>query len=127
MPRKAVDFSKSGSVAAMAENLKRSITEVCVLYLLSSRPYYIGELTEELSQRSGGFLDLVCPYGLIYRMIDFEYIAEMKKQRAPDGRRRQYYEITDKGRDYLEELLACYQTFSSAISNVLQEKGAEDT
>jgi len=51
----------------------------------------------------------------------------MKKQRAPDGRRRQYYEITDKGRDYLEELLACYQTFSSAISNVLQEKGAEDT
>ena len=66
MPRKAVDFSKSGSVAAMAENLKRSITEVCVLYLLSSRPYYIGELTEELSQRSGGFLDLVCRFDLPY-------------------------------------------------------------
>lgn len=122
MARNAEDFSKSGSAAALAENLKRTITELCVLYLLSKKSAYIGEVTEELSRRSNGFLNLVCPYGLIYRLIEFEYIEEQKKKRAPDGRRRQYYEITDKGRVYLEELLQCYRTFLAAMGTVLDEE-----
>lgn len=121
MARKPADSSKSGSVAALAENLKRSVTEICVLHLLSSHPYYIGELTEELCRRSNGLLDLVCPYGLIYRLIDFEYIVEMRKQRAPDGRRRQYYRITERGRRYLKELVAYYFDFSSSMEGILKD------
>ncbi len=122
MPRKVEEVSKSGSAAAMAENLKRAITELTVLHLLSGRPYYIGELIEELDRRSHGFFSLVCPYGLIYRLIGFEYILEQKKQRAPDGRRRQYYEITDKGRTYLGELMECYRSFLSAMDGVFKEE-----
>ena len=121
MARNVEEISKSGSATALAENLKRTITELCVLYLLSKKSSYIGEITDELSRRSSGFLNLVCPYGLIYRLIEFEYIEELKKKRAPDGRRRQYYEITDKGRVYLGELIACYRTFLAAMDTVLDE------
>ena len=112
MARNVEDLSKSGSAAALAENLKRTINQ---------KSAYIGEITDELCRRSSGFLNLVCPYGLIYRLVEFEYIEELKKKRAPDGRRRQYYQITDKGRVYLGELLECYRKFLSAMDTVLDE------
>ena len=110
----------------MEENLKKALSELMVLALLHEREYYALELAPAISEYSGGIISITFPYSILYRMIEQQYIQELPKRTAPDGRRRQYYEITDKGRDYLEELLACYQTFSSAISNVLQEKGAED-
>jgi len=120
-------MSENRTSAFVEENLKKALVEMLMLALLHERAYYAPELNQALAERSGGAVNVSFPYAALYRMIEQQYIQELPKRTAPDGRRRQYYEITDKGRDYLEELLACYQTFSSAISNVLQEKGAEDT
>lgn len=118
--------TKSGSAAAMADNLKRAITELCVLHLLAKKECYVGEIIAELEKRSNGFLSLVCPYGLIYRLVGFDYIEELKKRRAPDGRLRQYYQITDKGREYLASLTECYHAFQAAMENVFREEDEHD-
>lgn len=105
----------------MEENLKKALTEMLVLSLLRRREYYIGELTSDLEALSGGALNIVFPYGVIYRMTRAEYIVESQKRTAPDGRLRQYYRITEAGEAYLIQLLAAYRRFTSGVADVLKE------
>lgn len=108
----------------LEENLKKALTELLMLYLLSQKEYYIGDLNATLHERSGGALNIVFPYSAIYRLLEFEHITESKKRFAPDGRRRQYYRITEKGQAYLKQLLDIYGRFSGGVSAVL-EKGED--
>lgn len=64
-----------------------------------------------LHARSHGVLTIVFPYAAIYRLTQADYLTETKKKTAPDGRLRQYYNITKKGRAHLQDLLATYRTF----------------
>lgn len=116
-----MDYSSENfrTASSLEENLKKALTELLVLSLLRQREYYIGELTEQLQAQSGGTLSIVFPYGVIYRMTQAEYITESKKRRAPDGRLRQYYKITETGRIYLNQLLDIYERFISGVSNIL--------
>lgn len=107
----------------LEENLKKALTELLVLYLLSQREYYIGELTDSIKEKSNGNLTIVFPYAAIYRMARAEYITESKKRVAPDGRWRQYYKITPEGRVYLKDLLETYDRFITGVSEIL--KGAD--
>ena len=107
-------------VSSLEENMKKALTEMMVLKLLSQKEYYIGELTQELSEKSGKILSIVFPYGAIYRMTRGSYIAESTKRIAPDGRLRQYYVITDNGREYLDQLLATYRHFTAGVEAVLE-------
>ena len=105
---------------SLEDNLKKALTELLVLKLLSIREYYIGELTTEIKEKSGNALVIVFPYGAIYRMTRCGYITESKKRNAPDGRLRQYYAITETGRDYLAQLLEEYERFFNGVTNVLK-------
>ena len=95
----------------MEENLKKALSEMLVLALLHERDYYALELAPAIAERSDGAIVLTFPYAILYRMIDQEYIQEMPKRIAPDGRRRQYFHITDAGRVYLKKIWAVYQRF----------------
>ena len=110
---------------SLEENLKKALTELLILRLLSDRDYYIGELTATLNHKSGGTLTIVFPYGAIYRLERSGHICEIEKRNAPDGRRRQYYRITEAGKAYLSQLIAIYTAFSKGVDAVLA-KGDED-
>ena len=106
---------------SLEENLKKALTELLILYLLSEREYYIGELTATLHERSGGVLTIVFPYSAVYRLQQSGHIVESEKRNAPDGRRRQYLSITEHGHIYLSQLLEVYRTFSKGIDAILRE------
>lgn len=110
---------------ALEENLKKALTELLILRLLSDRDYYIGELTTTLKKKSHGALTIVFPYGAIYRLQQSGHIREKEKRNAPDGRRRQYYQITETGRAYLSQLIAIYTTFSKGVNAVLTKGDRE--
>lgn len=113
------------TAASLEENLKKALTELLILSLLSEQESYIGALTAELEARSGGTLSIVFPYGVIYRMSRAEYITESKKRTAPDGRLRQYYRITESGRQYLQQLLDTYRRFTAGVADILKEGGVD--
>lgn len=97
-----------------------------MLFLLNEREMYIGEIPDELERRSDGKFHIVFPYSVIYRMVKFEYIDELKKRVAPDGRKRQYYGITPKGREYLVRLTDTFGQFMQCIGLILQSEGAKE-
>jgi len=108
------------SFHSLEENLKKALTELLVLFLLNEKECYIVELTESLRQRSGGALDIVFPYGAIYRLENEGYIQETRKRIAPDGRRRQYVGITELGKAYLSVLLKGYRQFIGGVDAILK-------
>ena len=78
------------------------------------------QITQTLEERADESLNLSFPYALLYRLIECGYIREAYKKTAPDGRRRQYFQITDEGRDHLSVLLATYRRFSENMERLLE-------
>lgn len=111
---------RSGSTQGMEDNLKKAVTEMLVLTLLKGEDMYAGQILEAMEQKSGGRLSIVFPYAVLYRLISNGYIIEAYKKAAPDGRRRQYYQITEAGRRYVGELSGLYRRFSGGVELVLE-------
>lgn len=107
---------------SLEDNLKKALTELLILHLLSQREHYIGELTAALHEKSSGALTIVFPYAAIYRMQEAEYITEVPRRIAPDGRRRQYFKITPEGIAYLNQLRQIYAAFTKGVAQVLEER-----
>ena len=101
------------------ENLKKALTELLILHLLNIREYFIGELTEVLKEQSGGVLKLAFPYSAVYRLQKDGCILVSEKRIASDGRRRQYYCITQQGREYYRQLLDSYHYFIGGVNTLL--------
>ncbi len=118
-----MENSNYGKSTTLEDNLKKALTELLILHLLSQREYFIGELTSEIERLSNGSLTIVFPYGVIYRMTKAAYITETSKRTAPDGRLRQYYRITDAGTLYLSQLLEIYQRFTNSVTSILNAGG----
>lgn len=47
--------------------------------------------------------------------------ANVRQCTAPDGRLRQYYRITESGRDYFLKLVDTYNRFSVGVVNIIQD------
>lgn len=115
-----MEETKNGSVFGMEDNLKKAVTEMVVLSLLSREDMYANQIMQMMEERSGGVVSIVFPYSALYRLIKAGYIWEAYKKNAPDGRRRQYYQITDAGRERLDDLLAVYRRFTGGVDVLVQ-------
>ena len=82
------------SPSGLEETLKKALTDLLILAIFSNRDY---------------------------RMSKAGYVSESKKCTAPDGRLRQYYRITESGRDYLLQLVDVYNRFSMGVDNIIQD------
>lgn len=117
-----MDESKNlQSAVSLEDNFKKTVAELLVLHLLSEQECYIGELANMIRTRSHGLLSIVFPYAAIYRLLEHGYIVEVKKRIAPDGRRRQYYKITDTGLVYLNTLKETYERMTHGVADVLKK------
>ncbi len=105
----------------MEDNLKRAVTEMLVLTLLSREDMHAQQIMQSLEEESGNTLSLASPYMLFYRLIENGYILEAYKKAAPDGRRRQYYQITVDGIRYLADLLCVYHRITNGVALLLGE------
>ncbi|MBD5155302.1 MAG: hypothetical protein HDT15_09625 [Oscillibacter sp.] len=112
-------MAENRTPAVVEENLKKALVEMLVLALLYEREYHAPELTQALTDRSGGAVNISFPYAVLYRMIEQGYILELPKRKAPDGRRRQYYAISDAGRQYFRESWAIYKAFTAGVDRLV--------
>lgn len=109
----------------MEDNLKRAVTEMLVLTLLSREDMHAHQIMRCLEEETGHTLSLASPYMLFYRLMENGYILEAYKKAAPDGRRRQYYQITVEGVRYLADLLTLYHRITNGVALLLGERDRE--
>lgn len=120
------NISKKGTTQPMEENLKKAVAEMLFLFLLSKKESYINEIMDRVAQLSEAACNVAYPYGMIYRLETYGYISEAGKRIAEDGRRRQFYRITDSGREYLCKLRNSYHRFNKGVENIFLYDGMEE-
>ncbi len=119
-------MGESRSPQGIEENLKKALAELLVLALLHRREYYALELTTALAEHSGGAIRITFPYAILYRMTEQGYIQELPRRKSPDGRRRQYFGITESGRRYFDQMREIYEKFTAGVGRVLSAARPEE-
>ena len=106
---------------AQGRELMKGSTDSLLLYLISQQPMYGYQIIKELDRRSQGYFRF--KEGTLYpalHRLEVAGLARAKWERLPTGQERRYYYITDKGQRVLQEKIAEWQGFSTAVTLVMQ-------
>lgn len=99
------------------EQLKKGITETALLFLINEVPSYGYNIIKELEKRTTGYLKL--KGGTIYpalRRLELMGLVKSQWRRTTRFPARKYYQITDKGKQFLAGRLVEWKDFSLAVS-----------
>ena len=106
------------------KELLKGNTDTLLLSLLRAQPMYGYQIIREMDSRSRGYFKF--REGTLYpalHRLEGSGLVSGSWRRLPSGKERRYYELTDKGRHLLEQKLAEWQGFSSAVNLIMQPAG----
>lgn len=102
------------------EQLKKGITEIALLYLINEVQTYGYNIIKELEKRTTGYFKL--KGGTIYpalQRLEIKGLIKSRRQRTTERQSRKYYQITEKGKQFLANRLADWKDFSAAVSMLM--------
>ncbi|MCK4368481.1 MAG: helix-turn-helix transcriptional regulator [Dehalococcoidales bacterium] len=102
------------------EQLMKGITEPVLLYLINEVPTYGYNLIKELEKRTTGYFKL--KGGTIYpalQRLETKGLVKSRRQRTTERQARKYYQITEKGQQFLANRLAEWKDFSMVVSMLM--------
>lgn len=102
---------------------KRATSPLVVLRLLSEKPMYGYEITQEMKKRSNGRYTISILYPVLYRLMEQGYICEDRTE-VVGGRARTYYALTTQGKEYFHKTLREYYIISQVFDSLMG--GADD-
>lgn len=109
--------SKDVGGHSFEDYFKRATSPLLVLHLLNEEPMYGYKMTQELKKRSNAVYNMSFLYPVLYRLQEQGFVTEFSKE--INHRLRNYYAITDIGRDYLEQLKVKYQMLLVAVEDIM--------
>jgi len=107
------------------EQLKKGMTELALLYLINEVQTYGYNIIKELERRTTGYFKL--KGGTIYpalRRLEIKGLVKSRRQRTTVRQSRKYYQITEKGKQFLANRLADWRDFSAAVTMLMGISGA---
>lgn len=101
---------------------KKGALELCVLSVLCRKDCYGYELVSDISCHidiSEGTI-----YPLLKRLKD-EKLVVTYLQESPEGPPRKYYRISDRGREYKDQLVAEWLDFTKKVNHIIEGPSEE--
>ncbi|MFA8437758.1 PadR family transcriptional regulator [Pueribacillus sp. YX66] len=102
----------------MNVQFKKGVLELCVLVLISKRDQYGYELVQNISKRIDVAEGTIYP--LLRRLTKEGYFTTYLAE-SSEGPSRKYYSLTDKGRQYMDELIEQWKMFSKSVNELIEE------
>jgi PadR family transcriptional regulator, regulatory protein PadR len=96
--------------------MKKGVLEFCILSVIAQKPCYSSDIIETLKTSK-----LIVVEGTLYPLLTRQKNAGLLAYRweeSPQGPPRKYYEITDYGRQYLNELGAAWDEMVRSVENL---------
>lgn len=105
---------------SISDNLKRGVSELVLLGLLSEHDMYGYEMAQTLRERSKDkfILQETSMYPTLYRLQDGGYISA-REELVGKRRKRTYYHLEPKGKTYFQQSLAEYLSVQEGIRAIL--------
>lgn len=96
--------------------MRKGILEFCILSLINRREMYVSDLIEELKN---GKLDVVegTLYPLLTRLKNAEFLS-YRWEESTGGPPRKYYQVTEKGKKFLEELQFTWDELTNSVQQI---------
>jgi PadR family transcriptional regulator PadR len=100
------------------------VPELLVLGLLSRREMYGYQIVEEIRARTGGALSFGegCIYPYLHHLEAEKHVSSRRLD--VDGRSRNYYKLTPRGRKRLEELNSEWKRVTTGVGLLMGERYA---
>jgi PadR family transcriptional regulator PadR len=101
--------------------LLKGNTETLLLSLMRGQPMYGYQIIKELKKRSNGYFKF--REGTLYpalHRLEAAGLVTGSWEQLPSGKERRYYRLTEKGLKLLDEKVAEWHGFSSAVNLVMQ-------
>lgn len=96
--------------------MRKGILEYCILLLISKEPMYAPEIVNILKESH-----ILVVEGTIYPLLTrlkTSGFLEYKWEEASLGHPRKYYYMTEKGKEFLEELKNAWDNLNFAVENI---------
>lgn len=96
--------------------MRRGVLEYCILLILSKGDEYASSIINELRNA-----DIIVVEGTLYPLLIRQKnlgLLSYRWEESPQGPPRKYYSITDKGREYLEELDTAWNGIVASIDSI---------
>lgn len=103
------------------KELLKGSTDTLLLSLLRAQPMYGYQIIKEMDSRSRGYFKF--REGTLYpalHRLEGAGLVNGVWRRLASGKERRYYQLTEKGQRLLEQKLAEWQGFSSAVNLIMQ-------
>lgn len=100
--------------------MRKGVLELCVLTVLSRGDSYANDLINQLKQAK-----MIVVEGTIYPLLTRQKNAGLLTYRweeSPHGPPRKYYSLTEKGKEYLAELLNSWDELVEMVSAIRNQK-----
>ena len=100
--------------------MRKGILEFCILSLIHQREMYVSDLIDELKK---GKLDVVegTLYPLLTRLKNSEFLS-YRWEESTGGPPRKYYQITEKGKLFLNELQNTWIDLTKSVNDITQKQ-----
>lgn len=107
---------------AYIQQLLKGLIDPIILSLINRLPMYGYQIVKELEQRTAG--DLTLKGGTVYpalMRLERNGLVASKWHQTDRRRGRRYYQITDRGRQFLASCLSDWHEFYMVINKLTQE------
>lgn len=100
-----------------ADNIKsqmrKGYLEYCILLVLKNKPAYASDIIQELKEARMLVVEGTL-YPLLTRLKNAE-LLDYRWEESPSGPPRKYYEMTEKGHQFLEELEKAWEEINQVV------------
>lgn len=99
--------------------MRKGILEFCILAILDKKEAYPSEILESLKKAK-----LIVVEGTLYPLLTRLKNSELLSYRweeSPSGPPRKYFALTDKGREFLNELNTTWGELNHAVNQITQK------
>lgn len=107
----------------MNTQFKKGILELCVLVLASRNDFYGYELVSRVSKYIAITEGTVYP--LLRRLTKEGYFTTYLEQ-SQEGPTRKYYQLSEKGKEYKEQLVCDWRDFYLGVNRLLEEENEDE-
>ena len=115
-------ISNKSSENSFEDYFKRATSPMMTLLLLNEKPMYVYKLSQELEKRSNSTYKMNFLYPVLYRLQQQGYVEEYSQEITESHRTRNYYSITEKGKEYLDFMLVKYRELLKAVDTIIEGK-----
>jgi len=109
------------------KELKRGATKFSILAILRDGDAYGYELRQEFKVRTGNVMELTegNAYPALHSMENSGLVTSYWKESESGLPARKYYHITDKGEQFLNEMIGEWSKYTVAMNNVWRRKNGD--